>query len=38
MATLPDDFFTVATFGTLLGAVTLTTVVTRGLYTSGDAV
>jgi hypothetical protein len=32
MATLPDDFFTVATFGTLLGSVTLTTVTTGALY------
>lgn len=32
MATLPNDFFTVATFGTLLGSVTLTTVVTGGLH------
>ena len=34
MATLPDDFFTVATFGTLLGSVTLTTIVTGGLHKS----
>jgi hypothetical protein len=34
MATLPDDFFTIATFGTLLGSVTLTTIVTGGLYKS----
>jgi hypothetical protein len=32
MATLPDDFFTIATFGTLTGAVTLTTVVTGALF------
>ena len=34
MAALPDDFFTVATFGTLLGSVTLTTIVTGGLNKS----
>ena len=34
MAALPDDFFTVATFGTLAGSVTLTTVVSGGLYKS----
>jgi len=34
MATLPDDFFTIATFGTLAGAVALTTVVTGGLHKS----
>jgi hypothetical protein len=32
MATLPDDFFTIATFGTLLGSVTLTTIVTGALH------
>jgi hypothetical protein len=30
--TLPDDFFTVATFGTLAGAVGITTAVTGALY------
>jgi uncharacterized Tic20 family protein len=31
MTALPDDFFTVASFGTLLGSVTITTIVTGGL-------
>jgi hypothetical protein len=30
--TVPDDFFTVATFSTLAGAVGITTVVTGALY------
>jgi hypothetical protein len=34
MAALPDDFFTLASFGTLAGCVTLTTVVTGGLFKS----
>ncbi len=32
MATLPDDFFTVATFGTLAGSVGITVVVTGALH------
>jgi len=32
MATIPDDFFTVASFSTLAGCVAITTVVTGGLY------
>lgn len=32
MAALPDDFFTVATFGTLVGSVGITTIMTGGLY------
>lgn len=32
MAALPDDFFTLASFGTLVGSVTVTTIVTGGLY------
>jgi hypothetical protein len=31
MATIPDDFFTVATFGTLAGSVGITTVATAAL-------
>jgi hypothetical protein len=31
-STTPSDFFTVATFGTLLGSVTVTTFVTNGLF------
>ena len=34
MATLPDDFFTVATFGTLAGSVGITAIVTGALYKS----
>jgi hypothetical protein len=32
MEALPGDFFTFATFGTLVGSVTITTIVTGGLY------
>ncbi len=34
MATIPDDFFTPASFGTLLGCVAITTAVAGGLYKS----
>ncbi len=35
MATIPNDFFTVASFGTLAGCVAITTVVTGSLYKFG---
>jgi hypothetical protein len=34
MATLPDDFFTIASFGTLAGSVGITTIVTAGIQRS----
>jgi hypothetical protein len=34
MATMPDDFFTVATFGTLAGSAGITAAVTGALYRS----
>ena|ERR1700730_11895343 len=34
MPTLPDDFFTVATFGTLAGSVGITAVATGAIYKS----
>jgi Na+/alanine symporter len=34
MVTLPDDFFTIATFGTLAGSVGITTLVTAAIHRS----